>query len=511
MEEAFKTSKVARGSVFLGAQNIIEFVVAFGFYFVAARLLTSAEVGQVSLLAFAMTIFTTLTQFSLTTAVTRYVSEAVGRQEQSVAAGVFKTGLKLLLLISVPSLAAALALSPFLSQYAFGGLHLNTLILVFATSFILDVAVFYASGMLGLGMYEKMILQTLSYIVVSRTLGLVLAFIGLGALGVVLGWMIGATISLFISISLLGRRLSDGAAFPSKRLIVYSLPVLSYTLILMVQNWADLLVLYAVRANLSEIGVYYLVVNGSRVPSVIWVAMCTALFPALSAHYGNSGLQGVYHPIFRSARLLNLLVIPIGVTFASISHTGLELAYGSAYRSGAVAFAILTVTLILPAYALLIVTIFQSTGKTSPLIVIGTVSVIVELVAVALLVPILGATGGAIARTLMYISIVGVGYYLLREKIRIPFTAGILKSIVFSLAIATPLAIVEFYTTWINPQTLLIRVAADFAAFLIMVIIGCRTLRVLEEEDFGLLREMLPPSFHVIVNTAQKILTKSSP
>ncbi len=155
MEEAFKTSKVARGSVFLGAQNIIEFVVAFGFYFVAARLLTSAEVGEVSLLAFAMTIFTTLTQFSLTTAVTRYVSEAVGRQEQSVAAGVFKTGLKLLLLISVPSLAAALALSPFLSQYAFGGLHLNTLILVFATSFILDVAVFYASGVVAYDLYIR--------------------------------------------------------------------------------------------------------------------------------------------------------------------------------------------------------------------------------------------------------------------------------------------------------------------------------------------------------------------
>lgn len=115
----FKSKHVAKGSVLIGAQNIIEFAVAFGFFFFLARIVTEAEVGQLSLLAFVMTIFTTLTQLSFPVAITKYVSEMVDNEERSNAGAVFRTGLKLILAVSIPSLIFGLTLSPFLSEVVY--------------------------------------------------------------------------------------------------------------------------------------------------------------------------------------------------------------------------------------------------------------------------------------------------------------------------------------------------------------------------------------------------------
>jgi|TARA_B100001964_G_scaffold241195_1_gene312942 putative peptidoglycan lipid II flippase len=505
----FKSKHVAKGSVLIGAQNIIEFAVAFGFFFFLARIVTEAEVGQLSLLAFVMTIFTTLTQLSFPVAITKYVSEMVDNEERSNAGAVFRTGLKLILAVSIPSLIFGLTLSPFLSEVVLDGISLNTLIVVFLASFILDIAVIYGHGLLGLGLYGKMITTSLSYVVVSRSLGLVLASIGLGLFGIVLGWLIGASVSLIISVALLGRRLYSTEKFSSRKLIFYSLPVLLYSTIFMFQNWSDVIILYAVNADISEIGVYYLVVNGARMPSFIWVAICSALFPALSSYHGKRGLAGLKYPIFRAIRLLNLVVIPMGVVLAVVSVTGLEVAFGTSYRAGAMAFSLLTVTMVLPAYALLIITIFQSIGKTKPLIVIGSLSVIAQLITVAILAPTLGATGGAISRVIMNLVGVLIGYYYVRHWVSLPFLTELPKSFLLGLIIGIPLFLVEVYTTWINPQLLIIRVTADLIVFIIMAFISYRLLRVFTEDDFNLLRSVVPSQLHFFVNHVARMLVKS--
>ena len=55
----------------------------------------------------------------------------VDNEERSNAGAVFRTGLKLILAVSIPSLIFGLTLSPFLSEVVLDGISLNTLIVVF--------------------------------------------------------------------------------------------------------------------------------------------------------------------------------------------------------------------------------------------------------------------------------------------------------------------------------------------------------------------------------------------
>jgi len=73
-----------------------------------------------------------------------------------------------------------------------------------------------------------------------------------------------------------------------------------------------------------------------------------AIFPIVSSEEARVGKQALPNIYNASSRLLNILILPIGASLAAISPTAIGIAYGPAYIEGAVSFALLTATAILP-------------------------------------------------------------------------------------------------------------------------------------------------------------------
>ncbi len=402
MTETASIFNVPRGTAYITAQQIIIYATSFLYYILLFRILNLTQIGEVSLLAAAMSIFTTLTQLALPTAATRFISANIGKQDPAHAGAVAKTSLRLILLLAVPALILGVAASPSIGILVFKSTDAASLLIVtFAASFLLDLTTLYGAYFLGLGLYAEMVYQNILYVPVSRGLGLVLAYRGLGTLGIPTGWALGALVTLILSLYLWRNRLAQASAHPIRPLLAFSLPVFATAVITLLQGWGDITLLQALLGQLQTTGAYYIIVSSVGFLSILWTPVAGALYPALSSTYTSQGPEAVSAKLAVATRLVNITVLPTGVALAIVAPTALEAVYGRAVADEALPFALLTPTIILSAQGLLLITTLQATSHTKPLLKIYLTATIVDLALVILAARALGTTAVAIGRVLL--------------------------------------------------------------------------------------------------------------
>src|SRR6266487_4369960 len=140
------TYDVPRGTAYITVQQVVTYVTSFVYYVLLIRILNLSQIGIVSLLAAAMSIFTVITQLSLPAAATRFISASIGSQDPSNAGAVARTTRRLLLSISGPALIIAIVASPTIGHVVFKTSDATVLLIVtFAASFILDLTTLYGA------------------------------------------------------------------------------------------------------------------------------------------------------------------------------------------------------------------------------------------------------------------------------------------------------------------------------------------------------------------------------
>ena len=501
---------VPKGTVLMSTQQILQSAFSFIFYVAIARILTQAEIGQIALFAFILTTFNTTTQLSLPSAATRFIAERIGANKNQEAAAVAHTTLKLLLLISAPSLVIGYAASPILSNTIFGQTELsNLLIITLTTAFILDITTIYGAQLLGLGLYSSFVIQHLIYFPLSRILALTLAYTNLKVLGIVTGWLIASLIMLAASLIMIKGKFGKASTFPPRTLLSYSLPLLGFNLIGIFQNWADITLLYAFTSNLSATGIYYIVASSAGVLGILWGPLINAIFPAISSRYGKEGSTGIQDTLSASIRVINISIIPLSMSAAVISPLLIQITFGESYANGAIPFSILVATLILQAYAALILLAMQAIAKTKPILLIGTASVAIEIVALAAMANPLGATGAAIARTLLFTTNIILGHLVLRRIIQLKFTEALSKSLAVTIATAIPLGITDFYLAQYLSAALATRAIIAALLFTLLFTATTRRIRLLNDSDFNLLKQAFPKPLHRLIDFAKSLLIPS--
>src|SRR5439155_4943105 len=270
MTETAVVYNVPRGTAYLTSQQVIISAVSFIYYVILFRILSLSQIGQVSLLAITVAIFGTLTQMALPAAATRFISNSLGNLDAASAGAVASTVLRLVLVVATPALVLASILSPWIGALLFNTSDTNGLfVTAFATSFLLDLTTLYGSYFLGLGLYAQAVYQNLLYIPLSRTLALILAYLGLGVLGVVMGWLLGAIATLLLSWHLFKGRLPPGGTFPKRQLLSFSLPVFASAIVVLFQSWGDIALLQALVGQLQVTGAYYLTVSSVAFLSIL--------------------------------------------------------------------------------------------------------------------------------------------------------------------------------------------------------------------------------------------------
>src|SRR5205814_8156960 len=164
---------VRLGTAYITIHQVVFYVTSFLFYALLVRMLNLSQVGEVSLLAAASSIFPTLTQLALRAAATRFISSRIGNNDPTSASGIAATSLRLLLAIAGPGLVIAILASPLIGTTVFKTPDSsNLLIATFTASFLFDLTALYGAFFLGLVLYADMLYQDMLFFPLSRGLEL---------------------------------------------------------------------------------------------------------------------------------------------------------------------------------------------------------------------------------------------------------------------------------------------------------------------------------------------------
>ena len=361
MTETAVIFNVPRGTAYITYQQAATLTASFVYYVLLIRILNLAEIGEVSLLAVVLYIFTTFTQLSIPEAATRFISANNRTLDQSAAAAITRTSLRLLLIFAGPGLVFALVATPWIGLTVFKTAEAGLLLVVtFASGFLLDLTSLYGAYFLGLGRYADMVYQNVLYAPLSRGLGIVLAYRGLGLLGIPVGWAISAFATFLLSLYLWKGNPSSANGYPVRPLLVFSLPLFASAVVSLLQGWGDIAILQGILGEFATTGAYYIVISSVTFLSILWTPVAGALYPALSHSYASSGPAAVTSQLGVAMRLVNLTVLPTGAALAAVAPTALEAVYGNALGNQTVPFAILAATIIFSAQSLLLITTLQA-------------------------------------------------------------------------------------------------------------------------------------------------------
>jgi O-antigen/teichoic acid export membrane protein len=500
---------IPRGTAYITYQQIVVYATSFVYYIALFRILDLAQIGEVSLLAAAMSIFTTITQLALPVAATRFIAANIGSQDSPNAGAVARTTLRLVLSLAGPGLIIAILVSPIVGPPVFKTSDSTILLVVtFSASFMLDLVALYGAYFLGLGLYAEMVYQNILYFPLSRGLGLVLAYKSLGPLGIPLGWAIGASIALLLSLYLWKGRLPGSNGFPVRPLLVFSLPLFASALIAVVQGWGDIALLQTLLGQLGTTGAYYIVVSSVAFLSILWSPAAAALYPALSSTYASEGPRTVSDKLGVATRLVNLTVLPAGAALAAVAPTALEAVYGISLGNQAIPFAILAVTIIFSAQSLLLITTLQSIGRTTHILGISLAATMIDLLTVGFGATALGTTAGAMGRALLAISVTFLAWLSLRRFLHAPVTKGLPKAMILALFSAGPLILVDGFLSRSFHLVPILRLPALLIIFALCFLIASRALLVFTNDDFDLLENALPRFLTPLLRTLERILIR---
>jgi O-antigen/teichoic acid export membrane protein len=353
-----------------------------------------------------------------------------------------------------------------------------------------------------------MVYQNILYIPLSRGLGLVLAFKGLGPLGIPLGWAIGSSVTLLLSLYLWKGRLTQSSSFPARPLLVFGLPLFVSGLITLVQGWGDIALLQGILGQLGTTGAYYIVVSSVAFLSILWSPAAGALYPALSSSYASEGAQAVSDKLGVATRLVNLTVLPAGTALAAVSQTALQAVYPS-LGNQAVPFAILAVTIIFSAQSLLLTTTLQAIGKTTRILVISFGATIIDLAAVGAGASPLGTTAGAVGRALLAISMTFLAWFSLRTVLHAPITRGLPRALALALFSATPLILIDNLLTIDFHLAPTLRFLALLPIFGVCFLTASRFLHAFADDDFDLLESALPTFLTPLLRRLERFLVRT--
>lgn len=516
MTRIVEAYNVPRGTAYLTSTQVVLYATYFLFYVVLARILNPTEVGVVGLLASAQAVFTTVTSLSLPSAATRFISASLAAGDIKNAGGVARTVLKISAVAASVGLFVAGILVPLIVTLSAGASNLATLLLVtFLASFFLDLVTVYTAFFLGVGRYAATLYQNVVYVPLSRGLGLFLAYRGLGVLGIVTGWALGGVIALVLSLYLWHHGLPKSSSYPVRPLLLFSLPVLASSLIILGQQWGDIWILQELLASTATIGPYYIVVSSVTFLSVLWIPVSQAIYPSLSASYSTGRIDVISEKLSLAFRLVNLAVLPMGVALAAVSPTALLLVYGRTYSMNeSLTLSILALTAVFTAQGALLFVTLQAIGRTRKYLEIALASTIIYIAIVFAGVKLfqIGTQAGAIGRALLAISIVLLANRSLRRTISTHTLAGMRKSIGLATGVGVPLLALDQFFLRVSSFGLgaSLQLLMLLGLFVLSFGLSSRFLCVFHHGDFAIVRDALPRRFQPYLRVIQRLILSSN-
>jgi len=274
-----------------------------------------------------------------------------------------------------------------------------TLILVAVTTAVLSTNAILASTLQGLLRLAALAFVRASEVLVKAIAGVGFVLLGLGTTGAVFGFLVGAAVATALAAWLLrdlplaaghgrGDRRLFGAARPFFIGMV-GFALLSQLDVLTVKMFSDEL-----RSDLLA-GQYQVALTLSRIPFFAAMALFGAIFPYVARDLGRGDVARAYARLALKYTLL--FIVPIGLVLMAIPDSAIRLFFSAKYDQSAAPLIYAAAASVILTLAYGVSILLQAQGRAGRPAVALMIAVPTQLVLAALMVPVLGMTGAAVA------------------------------------------------------------------------------------------------------------------
>ena len=515
------TARVARGATYLFIQGFGTAFIGLVYFAILARAFGSPseqwQLGAYALLSFVLSSAQIFGTLSLQSAAVKYIAQYLAEGNVEKAKGVAVRVLQVGLVASAVAFLGLFALAEWISMLLFAVPNYAYLIRLVAVCTIFVILYVLTVGILqGLQRMREVAFIGLSYSLIHACVGAFLLFLGWRLQAVVVGWLAGWAIASVAALVLVARYLGViGKPHPVRPLMRFSLPLYLSASIVFLIAWIDQLflvsymsLLYGATEGQAILGIYYVAIRASVVPTLFSSALVIALFPSLAELYAQQGLNSLRDAFRMSSRYSVLIGFPLIIGLATLAYPVIILFGGWQYIDAAVPLIIISIATLVATLGLAMSPILLTLERTVVASLLSVVSVALSLFfAYVMVVPLnLGMIGAAWARTLTSILSFILTFYVVSRHVPLSFDKKALwKSSVASAFLVAAIIGLDLIRKLLFPssyQFLVIRlhllpiyVIAGGLAYSIALVM----LKTFTKRDLEIVEEYLPSKLQWIV------------
>jgi len=499
-------AQVAKGTSYLFLQGLVGNTSALLFLTIASRILPISDIGATSALGIIATLFMTIGSFAIPSGVTKYLSEYIGKGRQDVAKQIYKKTLQFGFLAGITVSLVCFMSSAITSQLFIGDASLQPIIVILALDvFFLVFNSFLIGILFGLQKFGVIAFVGIAVSSLKFFASLYFIIIGLGLLGVILGWVTGDIAGCFLSFFFASSRFGKAKSFEGfsfAELVRYSLPLYGASIAAYFSATIDKLVILSL-SNLAVLGIYTVAIAAVNAIGIVSSSIGSSLFPQFAQMYGRYGAHALKEASIKASRYVFLIFTPLSIGLAATAYPTIQLFFGESYASGWLSLVIVSVAVALTSTSVIVTNLLLSFGMTQTVLKASAFGVTIGTVLSALLVSPLGSVGAALGRSaLISTSFIFIAYKLKRSFGLYFDNSAFRKSLMCSGTMA--IVVVVFTQLVFNSKYMLpLYVAIGGVSYLIML----RLLKAVNNQDIQLFKEIFPSCFHRFFNLFAKFLS----
>jgi len=284
--------------------------------------------------------------------------------------------------------------------------------------FRLTAWVFPAYGLFALytGFYNghhKFKKQAIMYIIYSivKAVGIILLVVWLGINGAIIGFIVAPLAALVYGAVLPAR----AKHFSYKKLILFSVPLISYAIISTMQISIDLFFVKGILKDQAAAGLYTAAQNIARIPYYCMAAFALVVFPVVSKAIAEKSDQ-ISDTISQFLRFTLIIIMPLTFIIIGSPHQIIRLLYSSAYLSAQHTLIILLMASSIFTLFGIFANIISGSGRPGLAAIYSLAGVVATILLCLILIPKIGITGAALATLVgsllsLVLSFASVYYY----------------------------------------------------------------------------------------------------
>lgn len=332
----------------------------------------------------------------------------------------------------------------------------------------------------GLHNFKKQAIVNIVY-----ALAKIIGIIGLSSIFYLKGALVGFIVAPFAAL-LFGFRLPKGNTkpFPYKKLIIFSIPLIGFSLVLSLQQTIDLLFVKTLIASREATGYYAAGQNISLIPFFALSAFSAVLYPSISKNVSLNLHEKSRQLILQSLRYVLLALTPIVVLISATSRETVALLYSVKYAPAAAPLSILIFGIGFVTVFAIFATILNGAGHPRQSLVISSVGVCITAFFCFMLIPRFDLVGAALATTIgSFVAMCIAGFFVyqwfktlisIQSLVKILLSSGVIY--VLAKSITYPLLLLPlFYVCLLSVYVFLLAI-----------------LKEITQEDWKMVRSLVP-------------------